>query len=85
MAFFELMWGIAERREDASASPGLRYRTWLLSDRVLEMVESLNAFHGYNLTVTVFTSVYCCNPYSPNSRPIPDCLKPPNGARVSST
>ena len=40
---------------------------------------------SYSFTVTVFTSVYCCNPYSPSSRPIPDCLNPPNGARVSRT
>src|SRR5262245_10850463 len=38
-----------------------------------------------SLTVTVFTSVYCCNPYSPISLPIPDCLKPPNGAAASNT
>jgi len=24
--------------------------------------------------------VYCCNPYSPSSRPTPDCLNPPKGA-----
>jgi hypothetical protein len=40
---------------------------------------------SYSFTVTVFTSVYCCKPYSPSSRPMPDCLKPPKGARVSST
>src|SRR5215468_1099619 len=34
----------------------------------------------HNFTVTVLTSVYCCNPYSPSSRPIPDCLNPPKGA-----
>ncbi len=39
----------------------------------------------HNLIVTVLTSVYCCNPYSPSSRPIPDCLKPPNGAAASNT
>src|SRR5262249_50686399 len=39
----------------------------------------------YIFTVTVFTSVYCCKPYSPSSRPIPDCLKPPKGARGSRT
>jgi hypothetical protein len=39
----------------------------------------------HSLRVTVFTSVYCSSPYSPNSRPIPDCLNPPNGALVSST
>jgi hypothetical protein len=39
----------------------------------------------YSFTVTVLISVYCCNPYSPSSRPIPDCLNPPNGARVSRT
>jgi hypothetical protein len=38
-----------------------------------------------SFTVTVFTSVYCCKPYSPSSRPIPDCLKPPNGAAASNT
>jgi hypothetical protein len=38
-----------------------------------------------SLTVTVFISVYCCSPYSPNSLPTPDCLNPPNGARVSRT
>jgi len=38
-----------------------------------------------SLTMTVFTSVYCCNPYSPSSRPIPDCLNPPNGALGSKT
>ncbi len=35
--------------------------------------------------VTVLTSVYCWRPYSPSSRPIPDCLKPPNGAAASNT
>src|SRR5258705_2849855 len=39
----------------------------------------------HSLTVTVLTSVYCWRPYSPNSRPIPDCLKPPNGAAASKT
>jgi hypothetical protein len=39
----------------------------------------------YSFTVTVLTSVYCCNPYSPSSRPMPDCLKPPNGAAASNT
>src|SRR5262249_7971132 len=34
----------------------------------------------HSLTVTVLTSVYCCKPYSPSSRPMPDCLNPPNGA-----
>ena len=38
-----------------------------------------------SFTVTVFTSVYCCRPYSPSSRPIPDCLNPPNGAPASNT
>jgi hypothetical protein len=38
-----------------------------------------------NLTVTVLTSVYCCSPYSPSSRPMPDCLKPPKGAAASNT
>ena len=40
---------------------------------------------AYSFTVTVFTSEYCCSPYSPNSRPIPDCLNPPNGAPASNT
>src|ERR1700756_2247083 len=39
----------------------------------------------YSLTVTVFTSVYCCNAYSPISLPMPDCLKPPKGAAASKT
>ena len=38
-----------------------------------------------SLAMTVLTCVYCSSPYSPSSRPIPDCLKPPKGARVSST
>jgi len=37
------------------------------------------------LIVTVFTSVYGSNPYSPSSRPIPDILYPPNGAAASKT
>jgi hypothetical protein len=38
-----------------------------------------------SLRVTVFTSVYSCKAYSPSSRPMPDCLKPPKGALVSRT
>lgn len=33
----------------------------------------------------VLTSEYCARPYSPNSRPIPLCLKPPKGTLASST
>ena len=33
--------------------------------------------------MTDFTSLYCCRPYSPISRPMPDCLKPPErGCRI---
>ena len=38
-----------------------------------------------SFTVTVLTSVYCWRPYSPSSRPMPDCLKPPKGAAASKT
>src|SRR5262249_53958743 len=47
-------------------------------------VSEFSALH-HSLIVTVFTSVYCCMPYSPSSRPIPLCLKPPNGAAASNT
>ena len=43
----------------------------------------LGAKISQSFMVTVFTSEYCCSPYSPSSRPVPDCLNPPNGARVS--
>lgn len=40
---------------------------------------------GYSFTVTVFTSVYACKPYSPSSRPMPERLNPPKGAAASKT
>jgi hypothetical protein len=75
------------RTADPSASLGM---TSLLGDSKYRFQDELSSRLGlpaeaYSLTVTVFTSVYCCKPYSPSSRPIPDCLKPPNGARVSNT
>ncbi len=39
----------------------------------------------YRFIITDLTSVYCWSPYSPSSRPIPDCLNPPNGDLGSST
>ena len=44
-----------------------------------------HAIGVYIFTVTVLTSVYCWRPYSPSSRPMPDCLKPPKGAAASKT
>jgi hypothetical protein len=32
--------------------------------------------------MTVLTSLYWAKPYSPSSLPIPDILKPPNGAII---
>jgi len=52
--------------------------------RINELADMVRA-NAYSLTVTVLTSVYCWRPYSPSSRPIPDCLKPPNGAAASNT
>ena len=36
------------------------------------------------LHISVCSSTYSCRPSGPNSRPMPDCLKPPNGAPMSS-
>ena len=40
---------------------------------------------NYSLIITDLTSLYCDKPYSPISRPIPDCLNPPQGAAGSNT
>ncbi|SDS34655.1 hypothetical protein SAMN04490191_1250 [Pseudomonas lini] len=37
----------------------------------------------YNLIQVAFSSVYLSNACSDLSRPLPDCLKPPNGAVMS--
>ena len=44
-------------------------------------------FHSggnFPLHTNVCSSTYSCRPSGPNSRPMPDCLKPPNGAPMSS-
>src|SRR5471032_1346160 len=38
---------------------------------------------GYSLIQVAFSSVYLSNACSDLSRPLPDCLKPPNGAVMS--
>src|SRR5471030_2693390 len=38
---------------------------------------------AYNLIQVAFSSVYLSNACSDLSRPLPDCLKPPNGAVMS--
>lgn len=53
--------------------------------RIHRLPEKGLPLSGYNFTVTVFTSVYACNPYSPSSRPMPERLNPPKGAAASKT
>ena len=38
---------------------------------------------SWPLQISVCSSTYSCSPSGPNSRPMPDCLKPPNGAPMS--
>ena len=59
-------------------APNERWERW-------HSPRSLTTYDGSLPALTVdWNSTYSESPSAPNSRPMPDCLKPPNGQLVSS-